>query len=94
MQFARASILLASLATLGSAAPLNNNETLTELELVERGAPKAYCAYKFHPTFPYVGIYVPNNLMGSAQGTGSCKFRPSIPCRFLPSSRLLGSLTD
>ncbi|KAK6836527.1 hypothetical protein PG989_007041 [Apiospora arundinis] len=71
MQFTLASILLASLATLGSAAPLNNNETLTELELVERGAPKAYCAYKFHPTFPYVGIYVPNNLMSSAQGTGS-----------------------
>lgn len=71
MQFKLGSLLFVSLASLGFAAPLNN--TLTEL--VERGA-KAYCAYKFHPTFPHVGVYVPNNLMGSSQGVDECKLHP------------------
>ncbi|KAK7955889.1 uncharacterized protein PG986_005111 [Apiospora aurea] len=53
----------------GSAAPVDNNSTSPETELASRAA-GAYCAYKFHPTFPYVGVYVPNNPMGSAQGTG------------------------
>ncbi|KAK7979879.1 hypothetical protein PG989_012336 [Apiospora arundinis] len=70
MQFMLGSVLLASLAALGSAAPVNSNSTSTETELVLRAA-GAYCVYKFYPTFPYVGIYVPDNLIGSAQGIGA-----------------------
>lgn len=68
MQFPFSSLTLASLAVLASAAPANNTID-TRAELAQRDA-GAYCAYQFHATFPYVGVYVPNNLMGSAQGTG------------------------
>lgn len=70
MQFTLGSLLVVGLAGLASAAPLNT----TSSDLVQRDGSKAYCAYKFHPTFPYVGVYVPNNLMSSAQGNGECKF--------------------
>ncbi|KAK8052487.1 hypothetical protein PG993_003872 [Apiospora rasikravindrae] len=68
MQFMFGSALLAGLVGLGSAAPVINS-TSNETVLISRDA-RAYCAYQFHLMFPKVGVYVPNNLMGSAQGTG------------------------
>jgi hypothetical protein len=80
MHFTTSLAVLTSLAAMTAATPVDRNAVAspplnnTDLGLVaarQSGTPGAMCGFQFHPTFPYVGIYMPNNLMPSAQGTGA-----------------------
>lgn len=80
MHFTTSLAVLAGLAATAAAAPLDLSTVAspplnnTDLDLVaarQSSNPGAMCGFQFHPTFPYVGIYMPNNLMPSAQGTGA-----------------------
>jgi hypothetical protein len=57
---------LAILAGLAAAVPTTDISN----KMDARGSTSAQCGYQFHPTLPYVGVYMPHNLMPSAQGTG------------------------
>jgi hypothetical protein len=72
--------ILTCLAAMATAAPADFNTVnslplnSTNLDLLaarQSSNTGVMCGYQFHPTFPYIGIYVPNNLMPSAQGTGA-----------------------
>ncbi|PNP78485.1 hypothetical protein FNYG_08171 [Fusarium nygamai] len=63
------SSIIVGLAATTFAAPTHDTEDglVTRQEAQDPGI---QCGYQFHATLPYIGIYVPGNLMPSAQGTG------------------------
>ncbi|CZT45968.1 uncharacterized protein RSE6_06331 [Rhynchosporium secalis] len=78
MQFTNTVILLVSFAITAIAKPVSTpapetfevaRTELSKQALASRDL-GAVCGYLYHPSFPYIGIYMPNNLMSSAQGTG------------------------
>jgi hypothetical protein len=75
MYFTTSLAILTGLAAMAAAAPVDspplNNTDLDLVAARQSSNQGAMCGYQFHPTFPYIGIYMPNNLMPSAQGTGA-----------------------
>ncbi|CZT09325.1 uncharacterized protein RAG0_14137 [Rhynchosporium agropyri] len=78
MQFTNTVILLVSFTITAIAKPVSApapetfevaRTDLSKQPLASRDL-GAVCGYLYHPSFPYIGIYMPNNLMSSAQGTG------------------------